>query len=62
MNKILGFFNKIMGLMVFLIACMLLVFLIHVHHGRGSHHGMFPGYRWKHDSTALKMQDSVQRK
>jgi hypothetical protein len=63
MNKILAFLNKIVGLMVFLILCLLLVFGIHGrHHWRGRHHGMMRGHMSGKDSAYSKQNDSTYRK
>jgi hypothetical protein len=62
MNKVLAFFNKIMGLIIFLI--FLIVLMEHLHHahfGRWGHHRHFAGHPPYGDTTRINM-DSAARK
>jgi hypothetical protein len=63
MDKILNFFNKIMGLMIFLIAVTLIVLLFHLgHHGRGWHHRHFKDGYGNKDSITKSYRDSADKK
>lgn len=63
MNKLFDFFNKIMGLIVFLIAAILLLFLFHHgHHGRNWHHSHFTNVTGNNDSLMKSYRDSVDKK
>jgi len=62
MDKILKFFNKIMGLMVFLIAVTLIVLLFHHrHHGRDWHHRHFKDGPGNKDSVIKSYRDSANK-
>jgi hypothetical protein len=55
MNKMLEFFNKISGLIIFLI--FIVVFMEHIHHahlGRWGHHRNFGGHPPYGDTSTMK--------
>lgn len=65
MNKILAFFNKIMGLMVFLLVVLLaLSFMRHGHHRHGWHHRQMKdgSYKKEKDSLGTITVDTAIRK
>lgn len=63
MNRVLEFFNKIMGVMVFIIGIAVIFLLIHHgHHHGGWHHRHFRGHQGTKDSLYKPYSDSVNRK
>jgi heme A synthase len=63
MNKIFEFFNKIMGLMIFVIIILLAVSFIHRgHHGHRWHHRHFEDSHEQKDSVIKSSMDTLGRK